>query len=156
MEEQAQSSKINDDHAHITWAAHILAGLTNTRKYLSPSDVSDDEENDNNESSDAATERNVILQSPKALIASKFLDCFAQLFSPSKGWSYVTATALREREDFVEIDIARNDCFGIECTQSRCEFRGKEALLCNGLRDYLSSAGSQAGRFQCWSYRAPN
>lgn len=53
----------------------------------------------------------MIVSNPRASVYEKFLDCIAQLLSPCKGWNGVTATAIREREDGVEVDVARNDGF---------------------------------------------
>ena len=75
-------------------------------------DEEEEELHDDQLDSDAATERMACLSWSQESIRFRFLDCAAQLLSPSKGWEYVTATALRERDDFVEIDVARNDCFG--------------------------------------------
>ena len=41
----------------------------------------------------------------------KFLNGLAELLSPAKGWNYVSATALRESEDEVEVDLVRNGGF---------------------------------------------
>ncbi|CZR67100.1 uncharacterized protein PAC_16999 [Phialocephala subalpina] len=38
----------------------------------------------------------------------KFLNCLAEPLSPTKRWHHVTATALREKSDFVKVDLARN------------------------------------------------
>lgn len=98
---------------------------------------------------DAETERTVVLQGPRESIRSKFLDCVAQLLSPSKGWESVAATALREQEDFVEIDVARNDCFGVARGsppgQHVGNLRRGKADYCRKLENYLST-GTQPGR----------
>jgi len=108
--------------ARIIWAAHILSYLTKQQSNvrlqgLQIEAAGEDEEDElddelEDEQLDAATEKTVSLSASQESIRFRFLDCVAQLLSPSKGWDYVTATALREREDFVEIDVARNDCFG--------------------------------------------
>jgi hypothetical protein len=41
----------------------------------------------------------------------KFLNGLAELLSLAKGWNYVSATALYESEDEVEIDLVRNGGF---------------------------------------------
>lgn len=41
-------------------------------------------------------------------VRMKFLDCLAELLSPVEGGDSVTATALRENEDYVEVHVARN------------------------------------------------
>ncbi|KAH6848438.1 hypothetical protein B0I37DRAFT_286967, partial [Chaetomium sp. MPI-CAGE-AT-0009] len=113
--------------ARIIWAGHILSYLTkhqsNTRlQGLQQVQAIEEEEEEEEkeeeldyEQLDAATEKMAFLSAPQEWIGfrGRFLDRVAQLRSPSKGWEYVTATALREREDFVEIDVARNDCFGV-------------------------------------------
>jgi hypothetical protein len=102
--------------ARIIWVIHILSYLTKERSHtgLQQLDANDNEdEPDDDDELDAATERMACLSGSKESIRFRILDCVAQLLSPSKGWDYVVATALREREDFVEIDVARNDCFGV-------------------------------------------
>jgi hypothetical protein len=114
-----------DRTARIIWAGHILSYLTRNqsnirlqglqRAQATKNEEEEDEEeelHDDQLDSDAATERIACLSGPPESIRFRFLDCAAQLLSPSKGREYVTATALREREDFVGIDVARNDCFG--------------------------------------------
>jgi hypothetical protein len=114
-----------DRTARIIWAGHILSYLTRNqsnirlqgvqRAQATKNEEEEDEEeglHDDQLDSDAVTERMACLSGSPESIRFRFLDCAAQLLSPSKGWEYVTATALREREDFVEIDVARNDCFG--------------------------------------------
>ncbi|KAH6972719.1 hypothetical protein BKA56DRAFT_592733 [Ilyonectria sp. MPI-CAGE-AT-0026] len=44
-------------------------------------------------------------------LREKFLDSICELLAHTKGGKYVTAAALREKEDSVEIDIVRNDGF---------------------------------------------
>lgn len=97
--------------ARIVWAAHILHYLTNKRSLaeLHPTDANVEEDEDC--ASDYQTERTAILTGPKTSVRQKFLDCISQLLSPSKGWDAVTAAAIRESEDNVEVDVARNDCF---------------------------------------------
>ncbi|KAI8623618.1 hypothetical protein F5Y19DRAFT_492466 [Xylariaceae sp. FL1651] len=100
--------------ARIIWVVHILSYLTKGRSHtgLQQPHADDEEELDGGEL-DAITEVITDLSESKESIRFRILDCVAQLLSPSKGWGYVVTTALREREDFVEIDVARNDCFGI-------------------------------------------
>lgn len=131
--------------ARIVWAAHILSYLAKKRSHadlLEPDDVEEEEDLEDAEI-DARSERVAILQGTRESICSKFLDCVAQLLSPSKGWSSVTATGLREEEDFVEIDVARNDCFGTTESDRSGEHvvdLGKdEADYCAELKGYLSA-----------------
>ncbi|KAF4188964.1 hypothetical protein CNMCM7927_009634 [Aspergillus lentulus] len=43
------------------------------------------------------------------ILRQKFLDCICELLSHTKGGKFVTAAALREKENGVEVDIARNN-----------------------------------------------
>lgn len=95
--------------ARIIWAGHILSYLTTHRNNIRLQELHEEEQEFDD---DAATGRIDCLSGSENSIRFQFLDCVAQLLSPSKGWEYVTATALREREHFVEVDVARNDCFG--------------------------------------------
>lgn len=52
---------------------------------------------------DCETEKNAILSGPQDSVRRKFLGCIAQMLSPCKGWDGVTATAMREGEDGVEV-----------------------------------------------------
>lgn len=103
--------------ARVTWQVHILSYLTNDRsciKLSQPGQTEEEEEGfEQHANLDAETERIVVLQATSESVRSKFLDCIAQLLSPSKGWDYVAATALREHEEFVAVDVARNDYFGV-------------------------------------------
>ncbi|RJE17542.1 hypothetical protein PHISCL_10122 [Aspergillus sclerotialis] len=109
----------NERIARIIWAAHMLFYLTNTQSHnRQPQDTKNNgecDDRDTNEPSDNETdyetERAVILSGSRTPIRRKFLDCIAQLLSPCKGWNGVTATAIREGEDGVEVDVARNDGF---------------------------------------------
>ncbi|KAI1370421.1 hypothetical protein F4677DRAFT_364396 [Hypoxylon crocopeplum] len=126
--------------AHVVWAAHILSYLTNQRPLVSlhHPPIADEEEEIEPDDLDAETESTVILTDSISSIRSKFLDCIAQLLSPSKGWDYVAAAAMREGINNTEIIVARNDCFlNIPSTSTRtniAEFRQK-------MESYLSSGG---------------
>ena len=139
--------------ARVGWAIFILSYLTQKRSHaelpLCDDDEEDkDEDHDEQGDLDADTERTVVLNGPEDSIRSKFLDCIAQLLSPSKGWHNVSATALREHEDHVAIDIARNDCFGKASLgptdQNVCTFEESEVMYCSELTRYLSC---QHGKF---------
>lgn len=140
--------------ARVVWATHILYYLTENRSHneLQQTDAADEEESLEYKELDVETETAVVLQSSKESIRSKFLDCIAQLLSPSKGWKSVTATALREWEDFVEIDVARNDCFGIAQDigpgKHVYEFGGNETDYCRKLQDHLSTTTQQGTMFR--------
>ncbi|KAL7784097.1 hypothetical protein V8C37DRAFT_396383 [Trichoderma ceciliae] len=136
--------------ARVFWSAHILFYLTKRRSHveLHQTDaVEEDEEEAEADDMDAETARTVTLHGSRESVNSKFLNCIAQLFSPSKGWEDVAATALREREDSVEVDVARNDCFGISRGKNPFElagnFEGVEAEYCRQLEKYLSTGGQQ-------------
>ncbi|KAF5016721.1 hypothetical protein F66182_11505, partial [Fusarium sp. NRRL 66182] len=83
--------------ARVVWAAHILSYLTNDRKHEELLDVNIHVKHDVN--TDESDECEMDYESDKTLL------------SPCKGWDGVTATALREEEDKVEVDVARNDGF---------------------------------------------
>jgi hypothetical protein len=117
MRKRSETSSICKDRvAQVLWAAHILALVSKTGSHTqgqTPRDpfVEDEEEHEDVNDIDSDTERAANLAGTDDSVQRKVLDCIAQLFSPAKGWASVTATALRQREDFVEVDIARNDSF---------------------------------------------
>jgi hypothetical protein len=51
----------------------------------------------------------------------------AELLSPAKGWNYVSAAALRESEDLVEVDLVRNGGFGNKSPESQADARYRDA-----------------------------
>jgi hypothetical protein len=153
--------------ARIVWSAHILSYLAK-KCNLSESEPTaeenalaveqdgdndsvvehendgDDDDDDDDDSIHSVTdsERTALLSDPQDNIAKRLLNCIAQLLSPRHRWAYVTATAMKEHEDFVEIFVARNDCFAEH---------GKAAQdLCNALQRHMST--SQKGeRIDCSS-----
>lgn len=122
--------------ARVVWAAHILSYLTNDRKHEELLDVNKNVKHDvNTDESDECemdyeSDKTVILSDPRESVRQKFLDCIAQLLSPYKGWDGVTATALREGEDRVEVDVARNDGFLSD---------SQAAVCCRMLEEHLAS-----------------
>jgi hypothetical protein len=78
-----------------------------------PPDADSDEEADSDEDVDVETST----QDPDLLtpydtnVRKKFLNGVAELLSHSKGGATVTAAALRENEDSVEVDLSRNAGF---------------------------------------------
>ncbi len=156
MEHSKASDSCQGRVAHVIWAAHILAYLSKKESHplvQQPGHSSNDEEGDHEdmdaEDIDADTDITAALTgtTDSILIQTKVLDCIAQLFSPAKGWAYVTATAIRQREDFVEIDIARNDSFnmnnGHEFLHGNLPgfaLEMPEAKLCTALIQCLSAA----------------
>jgi hypothetical protein len=128
--------------ARVVWAAHILYCLTKTRSHEevleAASNVESDSDTDDSsdDDTDYETEKNAILSGPQDSIRRKFLDCIAQLLSPCKGWDWVTATAMREGEDGVKVDIARNDGFR---SNKGC-FNSEIVGYCKMLEEYLASS----------------
>ncbi|MCJ1384572.1 hypothetical protein MMC17_007689 [Xylographa soralifera] len=102
--------------ARVIWATHILWFLSANRSQqdLVLKDLDDcDEEGLDNFGDDATDTKNLgLLTSSDEGIKIKFLNGIAELLSPAKGWNYVSATALRESEDSVEVDLVRNGGFG--------------------------------------------
>ncbi|KAL4876938.1 hypothetical protein BJY04DRAFT_210300 [Aspergillus karnatakaensis] len=131
--------------ARVVWAAHILSYLTNKRNHEELYDVGNNAQRDSDTDelsdcdTDYETEKTVVLSGPRDSVRRKFLDCTAQLLSPCKGWDGVTATAIREAEDGVEVDIAGNDGFHSGADGMDCQLVG----YCKMLEDYL--AGSAKG-----------
>lgn len=118
--------------AHVVWAAHILSYLTNKRNNVKLTDeANDDSDNDevNDHETDCETEKAVILSGSRDSVRRKFLDCIAQFFSHCKGWDGVTVSALREMEDGVEVDIARNDGFSSDTEDVRYSRALEEYLV---------------------------
>ncbi|KAJ5654960.1 hypothetical protein N7490_001963 [Penicillium lividum] len=134
--------------ARVVWAAHILYYLTKNRNHeeLHETDGNVECGSSTDDSSDNETvyetEKNMILSAPRDSVRQKFLDCIAQLLSPCKGWDGVTATAIREGEDGVCVDIARNDGFH---SDEGC-FNNEVMGYCKILEEYLyDSAGAWTG-----------
>ncbi|KAJ5691179.1 hypothetical protein N7488_011914 [Penicillium malachiteum] len=144
--EQIPEKAQNDQAARIIWAAHILSFLT-TGNQGHKSDTELQHTNATEEEFEdleleASTEHATLLTTSNESVRKKFLDCIAQSFSPQKGWYGVTAAARRERGDFVEIDIARND------TWKKKTRWDQEALnLCKRLEGYLSAAFGKTSNF---------
>ncbi|KAL4962166.1 uncharacterized protein BDV14DRAFT_179123 [Aspergillus stella-maris] len=131
--------------ARVVWAAHILSYLTNNQNHeeLHEPENNAEPDSDTDELSDCEsnyeTEKIVILSSPRNSVRRKFLDCVAQVLSPCKGWDGVTAAAMREGEDGVEVDIARNNGF---LSDDDC-FDSQIVGYCKMLEGFL--AGSAGG-----------
>ncbi|KAL4744885.1 hypothetical protein BDW72DRAFT_212011 [Aspergillus terricola var. indicus] len=128
--------------ARVVWAAHILSFLTNNRNHekLHKAENNTDRDGSTDElidcEGDYETEKTMILSGPRSSVRRKFLDCIAQVLSPCKGWEGVTAAAIREGEDGVEVDIARNDgfLFDDDCFDSRT------LGYCKMLEEFLASS----------------
>lgn len=125
--------------ARVVWAAHILYYLTKNRSHAelleteNTTEIGGHTDDSSDYEADYETEKNMILSGPRDSIRQKFLDCIAQLLSPWKGWNGVTATAIREGEAGVEVDIARNDEFLIHGV---C-FKSEILEYCKMLEEYL-------------------
>ena len=116
-------SQASDELAKVVWASHILSYLNrHTATVYSPSadaasdtsgasDAGDDEDDGEEEEVDVDVTSNNAepLTASDDLIREKFLNCVAELLAHTKGGAYVTATALREGEESVEVDVARNN-----------------------------------------------
>ncbi|KAJ5812387.1 hypothetical protein N7474_008688 [Penicillium riverlandense] len=133
--------------AHIIWAAHILFYITSSRSHAKISQHSADTEEFEDCETDYETEKAVVMAGPRESVCRKFLDSIAQLLSPSKGWAGVTATALREWESYIEVDIARNDCFLINMNVPDYEV----TRYCRSLEQYLFTSAHGKGLYMILS-----
>ncbi|KFY19104.1 hypothetical protein V493_08143 [Pseudogymnoascus sp. VKM F-4281 (FW-2241)] len=131
--------------ARVVWAANILYYLVGERNQSQLFPELDEEDFDGDDF-DAETENEVVLTGSGDSVRSKFLDCVAELASPSKGWDYVVATGLKESVDSIEIGIARNDGFhiagGLQSTTSHAKKSNMQYL--DHLQKYLASATEES------------
>lgn len=131
--DQASTISPGEQVARIVWSSQILSYLAKdcnlsesrrvTETDVLPVEQVDDKnsvaehENDGEDHDDDGvqsvtdSQQRALLSAPQDDISKKLLNCIAQLVSAKQGWGHVTATALKTHEDFVEIFIARNDCF---------------------------------------------
>ncbi|OQE24193.1 hypothetical protein PENFLA_c010G07111 [Penicillium flavigenum] len=82
-----------------------------------PSDdeiTDDDEDYDDSPDTDNASTDTAVLAVGDEALREKFLNSISELLAHTKGRKQVTAAALREQEDSIKIDIARNTGFGRE------------------------------------------
>ena len=144
------SDKYEECIAHVIWAAHILHYLVGERSQTRLLPELDDEEDFDGDELDVETENEVILTNSGDLVRSRFLDCIAELVSPSKGWDHVTTTGLRESMDSIEIDITRNDGFGIAGGLEGGKFHAEDAdtQYFEHLQKYLASASEESMTFR--------
>lgn len=144
------SDKYEECIAHVIWAAHILYYLVGERSQTRLLPELDEEEDFDGDELDVKTENKVILTRSGDLVRSRFLDCVAELVSPSKGWDHVIATGLRESIDSIEIDITRNDGFGIAAGLESGTFRAGDAdtQYFEHLQRYLASASEESMNFR--------
>lgn len=118
----SSSLQISDELVHVVWASHILSLLnpytiTASDETLQPNqEVNDDDEADSDNDSDQDFNSVDVepLTANSEVLRQKFLDCICELVAHTKGGNFVTAAALREKEDEVEIDIARNNALKAE------------------------------------------
>ncbi|KAF2179438.1 hypothetical protein K469DRAFT_694128 [Zopfia rhizophila CBS 207.26] len=131
-------------YARVIWAAHILAYLSRGRSQPDLIRTDDHAINEDEEGNDFDSVFNDVLTNASENLRTKFLDSIARVLSHTKGWNHVTVAALREYEDRVEIDVARNEGFNVE----------DEAFI-DSLEEFLSAQGedkkirqeSASGRF---------
>jgi hypothetical protein len=120
---ESLAGPVSAEFARVVWGSHILSYLnpyTETPHLpaisnASPNDGVDSDEGDVSDGDielEEATQSTNLLTPYDTNIREKFLNCVAELLSHSKGGATVTAAALREKEDSVEVDLARNDGFG--------------------------------------------
>ena len=134
-----------DEYAQVVWASHILSYLnpyTCSRTDRPPPGIlpdSDDDSDDDDElDDDSDTDTVVTAEFPNPLAAhdepirQKFLNCIAELLAYKKGGKHVAATALREKENSVEIDVASNS-----------PFNAKDEEYFASLSRFLGSCGEQ-------------
>ena len=108
--------------ARVVWAAHILRSLSTSHdKLFEDADAddgcesgSDRGENDAGSDDETKSDANDLITPSTEKLREKCLNCIAELLSCQKGWHLVTTATLREREDSVEVDVARNSGFDDE------------------------------------------
>lgn len=118
------NEKTSDEFARVVWASHILSYLNpntittldetiSSNQQSTDDSANDDEEEEPSDDSDLeeTSVNNQLLTTGSETIREKFLNCICDILSHTKGSKFVTAAALREKEDSVEIDLARNDGF---------------------------------------------
>ncbi|KAK4168118.1 hypothetical protein QBC43DRAFT_309729 [Cladorrhinum sp. PSN259] len=107
---------VSDEYARLVWASHILSYLYQHKSIPSGPEPRGEDDDDDDDDFDDSFAGNTIaptipLNAYDPSLREKFLNGVAELLSHTKGGSHVTAAALREREDCVEVDIARNGPF---------------------------------------------
>jgi hypothetical protein len=126
--------KASDELAHVVWASVILS-LQNPHtittsgnddpSHRNQESLDEDREYEGDSDTDSVDDSAEDLASMEAgqlagtgdRLRQKFLDCISELLAHTKGGKYVTATALREKEDQVEVDISRNSDFRTSDTE---------------------------------------
>jgi hypothetical protein len=102
----SSSIKVSNEFVHVVWASHILSLLN---PYTKEADDEGGEDIDDDLEQDFSSVDAQPLSASSEVLRQKFLDCVCELLSHTKGGKFVTAAALREKEDEVEVDIARNN-----------------------------------------------
>lgn len=114
---ESSSLQVSDELAHVVWASHILSFLNPYTITASDEPLQPDWEvnDDDGVGSDDDTDQDFNSIDAEPLTANsealhrKFLDCICELVAHTKGGNFVTAAALREKEDEVEVDISQNN-----------------------------------------------
>ena len=118
----SSSLEVSDELVHVVWSSHILS-LLNPYTITAPDepwqpkqDVNDDDgaDFDNELDQDFTSIDAELVTASSEVLRQKFLDCTCELLAHTKGGKSVTATALREKEDEIEVDIARNNGLNTE------------------------------------------
>ncbi|KAL5360163.1 hypothetical protein BJX96DRAFT_68673 [Aspergillus floccosus] len=136
--------KVPKELLHVVWASHIFSlqnpyTINASDEALQPNqELSDDDEedfDDDGPDEGSLSTKNYSLTANSEVLRQKFLDCISELLAHTKGGDFVTATALREKEDEVEVDIARNNGFNVEDEAYLGDLRKFLAMQTEGKRD---------------------
>jgi hypothetical protein len=127
--------------AHVIWAAHFLHYLSGERSQTGLLPELDTDEDFDADEPDVETQNGIIQTASVDSVRAKFLDCVAELLSPSKGWDYVVSAGLRESVECIELDVARNDGFSqtIESKAGEPLVRDANTWYINQLQKYLAT-----------------
>ncbi|GFF71894.1 hypothetical protein IFM47457_05397 [Aspergillus lentulus] len=107
----SSSIRVSNEFVHVVWASHILSLLNPYTSTAGGKEVDDEdgEDFDDDVDQDFTSADAQPLSTNSDILRQKFLDCICELLSHTKGGKFVTAAALREKENGVEVDIARNN-----------------------------------------------
>ena len=119
--------------AHVIWAAHILHYIGGERSQTGRLPELDTDEDFDTDEPDIETQNDIIHTAPVDSVRPKFLDCVAELLSPSKGWGHVVSVGLRESVECIALDVARNDGFS-----QTAESKAGQPLDQEGITWYIS------------------
>ncbi len=133
-----------DELYRVVWASHILSYLNPHTNAVSGSqernpsqpnedhlDSGEDADLEEEDDCETASQDNDTLTPYDPDIRKKFLNAIAELLSHTKGGANVTATAVREKEDSIEVDLARNG-----------GFQQSDVQYLNSLEAFLAAAGT--------------